>query len=124
MFEFTLMVALVHTKLVGTVQTTVVEHVIRPYFFCTWDQNGTLNQKYTGTVYHYDTFRTTRCVGTNVRRTRSVRRRTTMVRWVRNMMVRRTVVVHFVPSNILRHLRRQHNVPLWYESYCFTFSDA
>jgi hypothetical protein len=62
MFEFALMAALVYTKLMGTVQTTVTEYVVRPYFFSTRDQNGTLDQKYTGTAYHYDTLRTTRCV--------------------------------------------------------------
>ena len=62
MFEFALMVALVYTKLMGTVQTTVTEYVVRPFFFSTRDQNGTLDQKYTGTSYHYDTLRTTRCV--------------------------------------------------------------
>ena len=119
MFELALMVALVYTKLMCTVQSTVSELVVRPYVFSTRDQNSTLDQKGTGMAYHYDTLRTTRCAGTNVRRTRTVRHRTRVVRWIRNTMVRRTVMIRFVPSNVSRRLTRKHSVPFRYESYCF-----
>ena len=133
------MVALVHTKLVGTVQTTVVEHVIRPYFFCTWDQNGTLNQKYTGTIplryvsYHkmrwYE--RTTYQIGTAPYHNGTLGQkydgtayccgtlRTVKHSQTPETSTQRTVVVRIVLFHILRRLTRQHSVPFRYESYCF-----